>query len=137
MPNLNNEQPFFDAEATLSSSATFTEFLGVQVVKLESANTCIPYTIRTGEQSLGNPLERKRFNHVEIHGNGAGNARVRIYIDKRYVCDGNASFTETSSTTRKVNIPLSRSVGYTIDIEMACTGKIRGMEISYDPVGES
>lgn len=125
----------------LKSELSFSEQIGVTdnspssiiVEMFSDDSTNLPYHIRTGPQSLGDPCERKRYRGVEIHGSDSrgGTCRVRIYIDGRYVCDGAVTFSESPLKHRRVNIPLGRQLGYTIDVEIAGTVGPRAIEISY------
>ena len=133
-----NQDQFFNNEVDLKGDNNFSPVPGLAIYRFDAdpVNN-IPLHIRTGENACGNPLERKQFKHIEFHGQGGGSARVRVYIDRRYICDGKVDFSETPSLGRKLNLPLSRSTGYTIDIDFSCTGKPRALEIAFEPVGES
>ena len=57
---------------------------------------------------------------------------VRVWVDGRYLCEGRATMTETGNSVRKVNLPVSKAVGYAIDIEFTGMVRLRGMEIRYE-----
>jgi hypothetical protein len=57
---------------------------------------------------------------------------VRIYIDGRYVCDGRATVSEVPSRHRKVNVPIGRQIGYTIDVEFAGNALPRAIEYTFE-----
>lgn len=94
----------------------------------------IPIHIRTGAQTLGAPTERKHFRSIEFHGEGINNGSlgVRVWIDGRYMCEGRATMSDNGNCIRKVNLPVSRAVGYAIDIEFTGMVRLRGMEIKYE-----
>lgn len=96
----------------------------------------ITYHIRTGQQCFGSPAERKRFHYVEFHGSGplSGTLHVRVYIDGRYVCDGQSVTTETPNKVRRVNLPIAQSIGYAIDVEFSGDVPIRMMEFAVSPM---
>ena len=133
MSTLPNDELFRIAESDLTPSVSFSKVPGLKVQKLEAGPELMPYTIRTGEISCGNPLERKSFRYISFFGNGTGTVRVRVYIDKRYVCDSQIILEELPNNNRRVNLPVRRSSGYVIDVEIATVGNLRGMEITYDP----
>ena len=135
---VTNLQKFAEKEVDLKDTNDFAAVPGLSIWRFDAdpVNT-IPFHIRTGENSCGNPLERKQFKYIEFHGQGSGTARVRVYIDRRYICDGKVSFTEAPSAQRRLNLPLTRSVGYAIDIEFSSNSKPRAMEIVFEPMGES
>ncbi len=99
----------------------------------------IPFHIRTGQQAFGAPAERKRFHYIEFHGYGplSGTLRVRIYIDGRYVCDGEAVTCETPNKIRRVNIPMAQCIGYTIDVEFAGDVPLRALEFAFSPLAST
>lgn len=93
----------------------------------------LPYHIRTGANSLGLPLVRKRFSGIKIHGTDPiGTYRVRISIDDRYVCDGRLVAVTNPNKIRQANIPVGSCIGYTIDVELAGDSNPRALEFLYD-----
>ena len=94
----------------------------------------LPFHIRTGQQCLDDIAERKVFKYVEFHGNGQnpGTLRVRIYIDGRYICDGKVTLSESPTKHRKVNLPIGKRIGYTIDVEAAGSASLRAIEFTHD-----
>jgi hypothetical protein len=133
---LTNQQIFAVAEADLQAGATFARVYGLNIVKFSTTGTPVPFMIRTGELGCGSPLEKKLFQAIYVYGNGPGTVRVRVFIDKHYVCDGKLVFAELPNDKRKLNLPLRRSKGYVIDVELASTGKPRGIEVAFEPVEE-
>ena len=99
-------------------------------------STPIPIHIRTGQQSLGSITERDQFHHIEFHGYGInpGTARVRVYIDGRYVCDDMVTLTEAPNKTRRTCIPVGQQNGYSIDVELAGHCELRAIEFCYTPM---
>jgi len=114
-----------------------TDIGGLVVAELfrDEAPT-MPIHLRTGQQSLGSVTERDQFHHVEFHGYGInpGTARVRIYIDGKYVCDDQVTLSENPTKTRRTCIPIGRQNGYTIDVEIAGQCEIRAIEFCYQPM---
>jgi len=94
----------------------------------------LPFHIRTGPQGLGDVSDRKNFSHVEFHGYGStpGTLRVRVYIDGRYVCDGNVTLSENPNTHRRINIPIGRKIGHTIDLEICGNANLRSIEYTFE-----
>lgn len=133
-----NQDQFIINEVSLKGDNNFSPVPGLSIWRFDAdpVNN-LPFHIRTGEQACGNPLERKQFHAIEFHGQGGGTARVRVYIDKRYICDGQVSFTEAPSLQRRLNLPISRSTGYVIDIEFSTNAKPRAIEIHFDLMSES
>ena len=109
--------------------------LGVYSFASDST-TRIPFYIRTGQQALGDPMERKRFKHVEVHADNyrSGSLAIRIWIDGVYVCDGILSPIETPTANRKINLPRGKNTGYVIDVEMAGDADLRGLEFHFSPM---
>ena len=122
-----NLASFIGAESTLG---TFTPaaITGRSIYKFASAPNRIPLHIRTGQQSLGNPTERKRFSQVEFHGKGS--CYVRIYVDGIWISDGTVTMSETPDKMRRFGIPTGTR-GYTIDVEFCGDADIRAVEFSY------
>ena len=133
--NVANYQNYLDKQVSFSNTFVYTNDDGDAVYKFNySSNGVIPLFIRTGAQSLGYPTERKHFRAVEFHGEGINNGLlgVRVWIDGRYVCEGRATMSDNGNCIRKVNLPVAKSVGYSIDIEFTGMARIRGMEIKYE-----
>lgn len=128
-------QAFTTAESLLgvdmSSVSSVDSVIGELFV---DESTLLPFHIRTGQQCLGNIAERKRFKYVEFHGFGVnpGTVRVRIYIDGIYICDGLATLSETPDKKRRVNIPIGKQMGYTIDVELCGCANIRAIEFTFE-----
>lgn len=128
-----NFNGFFAAQATMATFAP-TTINGRSVYKFNSASQNIPLHIRTGQQSFGNPAGRKKYGHIEFH--GSGTITCRVYVDGVYVCDRSATMTEDSSKSRRIGLPVGTK-GYTIDLEIVGDARIRAIESSYTPMGES
>ena len=121
------------AEATLATSLSTGATRQVGVYELFSEERFkIPFHVRTGAQSMGSPSEKKIFHFAEFHGR-PGTFRVRIYIDGRYVCDGRVVLSESSNRHRRVNIPLGKRVGYSIDVEFVGDAAFTAIEFGFDP----
>lgn len=83
----------------------------------------------------GAPGVLKRFESVKFLGrNTIGTFRVRIYIDGSYVCDSRVTLSRQPSRHNKVNIPIGRQVGYTIDVEFAGIADPRSVIVVYRAV---
>jgi len=93
----------------------------------------IPYHIRTGDNTLGEPLVKKKFRDVRFHAlEDKGTLHVRIYIDGRYVCDGQSTVAVNPNKIRQVNIPVQKCMGYCIDLEISGDVPLRGVVFTYD-----
>lgn len=128
-------------ESTMSTDNTL--FAGgdrgkIYELFVDDANR-IPFHIRTGQQAFGNAAERKRFHYLEFHGYGplSGTLWVRIYIDGRYVCDGKSVTSENPNKIRRVNIPVTKCIGYTIDVEFAGDIPLRALEFAFSPMAST
>ena len=133
--NVANYQNYLDKQISFSNTFVYPYADGDAVYKFNASSLgAIPLFIRTGAQSLGAPTERKRFNRIEFHGEGINNGvlAVRVYIDGRYLCDGRVTMTENGTCVRRVNLPVSKAVGYAIDVEFTGMVRLRGMEIRYE-----
>lgn len=136
-PTVDNEfnfQNYLDKQISFSNTFVYSGSDGDSIYKFDDGDGRLPILIRTGEQSLGTPSERKHFRQIELTGQGVNNGLlgVRVWIDGRYLCEGRITMTETSTCVRRVNIPVSKSVGYTIDVEISGSADIRGMEIKFE-----
>jgi hypothetical protein len=126
---------FSTSESKMQQTVADIEFTELAIHELfVDETTQLPFHFRTGQQTLGDVGERKRFKYIEFHGAGVnpGTLRVRVYIDGRYVCDGNITMTETPDKKRRVNVPIGRQIGYTIDVECAGVGNLRLIEFTFD-----
>ena len=95
----------------------------------------IPWYIRTGPMSQGEPTERKRYRYLEIHGKGT--VDMRIYVDGKAVARSSAIPSETPDHRRKINLPRGTK-GYALDLEGAGDAELFGIELTYDDMpGES
>jgi hypothetical protein len=93
----------------------------------------VPYHIRTGDNSLGSPLIKKKFRDVRFHAlEDKGTLHVRVYIDGRYICDGQSTVATNPNRERQVNIPINKCMGYSIDVEFSGDVPLRGLVITYD-----
>ena len=129
-------QAYLDTQIGFKNTLDITALAGNAIYRFDPKDSMdvIPIHIRTGAQSLGYPTERKHFRAIEFHGEGINNGLlgVRIWIDGRYVCEGRATMSDNGNCIRKVNLPVAKSVGYSIDIEFTGTVRLRGMEIKYE-----
>ena len=126
---------FIAAESTMKQVVSDIEFVQPEICELfVDEVTPLPFHIRTGQQSLGDIAERKRFKYVEFHGYGVnpGTIRVRIYIDGVYICDGMATLSENPDKRRRVNIPIGKQMGYAIDVEIAGCANLRAIEFTVE-----
>lgn len=127
---------FFDAETLFGPfSPDSTQGRGIWKFGGDVYNT-IPYCIRTGHNGLGDPLERKTFEYVDIHAEGAVNGRIgmRVFIDGRFICSGAVTASTQPTMHRRVNLPISKSTGHTIDIELAGNVRLRAVSVTWNGV---
>lgn len=124
---------FVAIQSTMSTTAFTPEVITGSAIYLFNADPNIvpgtkqriPLHIRTGQQSMGNPTERKRYRQVEVHGKGT--CHVRVYVDGFFVYEGSVTLSENPSKTRRLGIPIGTR-GYTIDLELAGDANIRAVE---------
>lgn len=90
----------------------------------------IPFCIRTGPMSKPDPGVMKRYEAVEI--NGEGVAFVMVWIQRRLVAWGTLHAQEAPKCTRRLNIPVGLRDGYDIDIYIAHQGRLTGYEVFYE-----
>jgi hypothetical protein len=126
----DNFNSFYSAESTLSSAAPAT-INGRSIYRFAPPYgvTRVPLHIRTGEQAIGNPSDRKRFQQVEFHGKGS--LYVRVYVDGSWVSDGTVTLTENPSKSRRLGIPIGTR-GYMIDVEFCGDADVRAVEFTYE-----
>lgn len=133
---MTNHQNYLTAQISFANTFAATGLSGYSVFRFDSNGTQdkLPIHIRTGAQTLGAPTERKHFRSIEFHGEGINNGLlgVRVWIDGRYMCEGRATMSDNGNCIRKVNLPVSKAVGYAIDIEFTGMIRLRGMEIKYE-----
>ena len=133
---MTNYQNYLTAQISFANTFSATGLNGYSVFRFDSngMQDKLPIHIRTGAQSLGTPSERKHFRQIELTGEGYNNGLlgVSVWIDGRYVCEGRITMTETSTCVRRINLPVNKSVGYTIDVEFTGMADIRGMEIKFE-----
>ena len=133
---VENYQKYLESQISFSNTFSPDSLNGVGIYRFDpkDSSEVIPIHIRTGAQTLGAPTERKHFRSIEFHGEGINNGwlGVRVWIDGRYLCEGRATMTETGNSVRKVNLQVSKAVGYAIDIEFTGMVRLRGMEIKYE-----
>lgn len=132
----SNFDKFTAAQSLLSTTFAPDTLTGVGIYSFNADPNIVPGTkpriplhIRTGQQSLGNPPERKRFKQVEVHGKGT--ATVRVYVDGVYVHQNTVTLTESPSKDRRLGIPTGTR-GYTLDIEICGDANIRAVEYAYE-----
>lgn len=126
---------FSAAESTFSQVVSDLPYVQPEICELfADESTPIPFHIRTGQQTLGDIAERKRFKYIEFHGYGVnpGTLRARIYIDGIYICDGLVSLSENPDKRRRVNIPIGKQIGYSIDVEIAGCANLRAIEFTVE-----
>jgi len=132
---LLNFDLFTQSQCTMAPLTTWDATSGLGVYSFATdPSTNIPFYVRTGQQSLGDPTERKRFDHIEVHADNfkVGTIAVRVWVDGHYVCDGMLVPAETPSKVRKLNLPRRMNTGYVIDLEMAGDINIRAIEFHFD-----
>jgi hypothetical protein len=116
----------------VSFAATTTVFRNIYTFGTDKTQL-IPYHIRTGDNALGEPLIKKKFRDVRFHAlEDKGTLHVRIYIDGRYVCDGQSTVATNPNKIRQVNIPIQKCMGYCIDLEFSGDVPLRGVVFTYD-----
>jgi hypothetical protein len=126
----DNFNTFYAAESLLSSADPVTlNGRSIYCFAPPYGVTRVPLHIRTGEQAIGNPSDRKRFQQVEFHGKGS--LYVRVYVDGSWVSDGTVTLTETPSKDRRLGIPTGTR-GYTIDLEFCGDADMRAVEFTYE-----
>ena len=133
--NLNN---FYAKEAVMGSFAPVL-LSGRSIYRFGSSSatlstTRIPLHIRTGDQTLGQPTERKKFTQLEFHGRGS--LWIRVYVDGVWICEGAVTLTETPSKSRRFGIPVGTR-GYALDVEFSGDAFIRVIEIEYKPMSST
>ena len=89
----------------------------------------IPWYIRTGPMSQGEPTRRKRYRYLEFQGEGS--VDVRVYVDNRVVARGRMIAIETPNHLRRLNLPRS-CWGYALDIEMAGDAELFAVSVKFD-----
>ena len=131
-----NTVKFFEAETLFGTFAP--DALTGRVIFKFGGDTSqkLPFCIRTGGQSLGAPTDRKSFRAVDVYAEGTVNGLVgiRIYIDGRYVCSGRATCSDQPNVHRRINIPVAKSEGYSIDIELAGNVRLRAVSTKFEGV---
>jgi hypothetical protein len=90
----------------------------------------IPLTIRTGPMGKPDPGLLKRYQSVEI--NGEGMAYVKAWIQNRLVAWGTLFAQEGPKRPRRLNIPRGLGIGYDIDLFIAFQGRLTGYEVFYE-----
>ncbi len=90
----------------------------------------IPFSIRTGPIGKPDPGLLKRYQAVEI--NGEGRALVLVWIQDRLVASGVLFAQEAPNRPRRLNIPRGLGIGYDIDIFIAHQGKLTGYEVFFE-----
>ena len=131
-PAKSNSSEFVAAESKMSSSfaPSAADYLGVYSFNINNnivpgSKPRIPMHIRTGQQSIGTPADRKRYRQVELHGQGT--CWVRVYVDRVFIHEGSVTLSENPSKSRRLGIPIGTR-GYTIDIEIAGDANLRAVE---------
>ena len=115
-------------EMTMSVNSPATALTGASVWKFgTSLTTRIPIHCRTGLQSFGDPTERKRFRQIEFHGKGS--VYCRVYVDGVFICESNATMTETPDKERRIGLPVGTK-GYCMDVEFAGDAEVRAIEFT-------
>lgn len=137
MAVINYYDEFVRAESLLGEVTLPTPLVGKALYKFGTASNFsnntkrVPIFVRTGQQAMGAPHERKRFTQIEFHGKGS--LYVRVYVDSVLICDGRVSLTELPSKDRRLGIPTGTN-GYTIDVEFCGNADVRLVEFDYKPM---
>lgn len=92
----------------------------------------IPFVIRTGPMGRPDPGLLKRYEAVEI--NGEGRAFVMVWIQDRLVAWGTLFAQEGPKRPRRLNIPRGLGNGYAIDLYIAFQGQRMSFEVFYELV---
>ena len=127
---------FVSNQLRMTASAAVCSLPFLSVFELEKPSPYkIPYHIRTGSNPCGEPSVRKKFFDVRFFAlEERGTLHVRIWIDGRYICDGQSVVSSTPNRIRQVNIPVGNCVGYCIDVEFSGDVPLRGMDINFEPL---
>jgi len=135
--SIANREAFLTAQGGMTDSFSPAATSSVGVCRWDWTNPDrLPYHIRTGQQSMGDPTTRKKFWDVKMYGSDTqGTLHVRVYMDGRYICDGRSVLANSYNQIRKVNIPNGWNAGYTLDLEFAGDAKFRTIEYNYDYLG--
>ena len=140
MPYINYYNEFIKAQSVIGAPFEPQPLVGKGIFKFNSlANTAngkqrVPFYCRTGAQSFGTPVERKRFTQIEFHGKGT--LYVRVYVDGVWIIDSMVTLTETPSKDRRLGIPIGTK-GYTMDIEFCGDADLRAIEYEYSPTNRT
>jgi len=129
-------QDFSNNQLNMTASATACASLILSVFELDKPSDYrIPYHIRTGSNPCDESSIRKKFFDVRFFAlEERGTLHVRIWIDGRYICDGQSTVSTTPNRIRQVNLPVGNCVGYCIDVEFSGDVPLRGMAINYEPL---
>lgn len=97
----------------------------------------IPIRIRTGKMSFGSPYDRKDFLSVDLH--GSGTFQVRIFGGNGtqasvLLIQATATAAEDPNNVRRVNIPVGKSCWNELDVEVVGAGRLRLLEIAWNPM---
>lgn len=92
----------------------------------------IPFGVRTGPMGKPDPGLMRKYQAVEI--NGEGKALVMVWVQGRLVASGVLFAQEGPRRARRLNIPRGLGNGYDIDIFIAHQGRLTGYEVFYDEV---
>lgn len=92
----------------------------------------IPFVIRTGPMGKPDPGLMKRYEAVEIDGDGR--AFVMVWIHGRLVAYGSLFAQEGPKNHRRLKIPKGLGNGYDIDIYIAFQGRMTGYEVFYEVI---
>jgi hypothetical protein len=131
LPNDTAFQTFLDAQAKVDQDITTLPAATAHrmLARFGKGKNRIPWYIRTGPMSQGDPTNRKRYRVIEVHGKGTVDARV--YVDGQVVARSKATPAETPAGKRKINLPKGTR-GYEIDLEMAGDADLFGLELQWD-----
>ena len=92
----------------------------------------VPFVVRTGPVGRPDHGMLKRYEAVEI--NGEGRAFVMVWIQNRLVAWGTLFAQEAPRRLRRLNIPRGLGNGYDIDLFIAFQGRLTGYEVFYEVV---
>lgn len=115
----------------MSVSFTPASTTGMGIFELFADNNVdIPMHVRTGQQSFGQFAERKTFEQLEFHSVGpiSSTAKVRVYIDGKYISEASVTTTEDPNKSRKMNLPVGKNAGYVHDVEFCGAINLRALE---------
>lgn len=94
----------------------------------------IPLAVRTGPVFWPDPGVLKKYNSIEINGDGV--AYVMAWVNTRLVAKGKIIAQDSPKNNRRLNIPRGLGRGYSIDTLIVFQGTFTGHEVFFDLVNE-